>query len=416
MKKNIIAMILAGGQGSRLGILTQKLAKPAVPFGGKYRIIDFALSNCQNSGIDTVGVLTQYQPLTLNAYIGIGSSWDLDCQNGGVTLLPPYMRQKGGQWYKGTANAVFQNMDFFDAYNPEHVLILSGDHVYKMDYSLLLDYHKRKKAEATIAVMEVPWAEASRFGILNADKNGRIQEFEEKPAKPKSNLASMGVYIFNWDLLRSYLQQDEQDLHSTNDFGKDINPKMLKQHQRMYAYPFQDYWRDIGTIESLWKANMDLLVDNPPLDLWDSGWQIYSVNPHQPPQYLAPTAKVRRSLVSQGCVIHGTVAHSVLFPGVYVGAGSTIKNSIIMANVKIGTNVAITKAIICEGVTVASGCQIGCEDKDCKQCIKTDGITILGESIKDTDISAHQKRLWHSGSKKITGLREAIFNTGEIVT
>lgn len=414
-KKDCVAMILAGGQGSRLGVLTQKLAKPAVPFGGKYRIIDFTLSNCYNSGLDTVGVLTQYQPLALNTYIGIGGSWDMDRKNGGVALLPPYMRKEGGEWYKGTANAILQNMDFIDSYQPNYVLILSGDHIYKMDYSLMLDYHKEKKAEATIAVIEVPWAEASRFGILNTNENGKVLEFEEKPAKPKSNLASMGVYIFSWEVLKEYLQQDEQDPTSSNDFGKDINPKMLKQKQRMYAYPFEGYWKDVGTIQSLWEANMDLLDEYPQLDLYDTNWQIYSVNPNQPPQYLSATAKVCRSLVNEGCVIHGSVTRSVLFPGVYVGTGTTIKDAIIMPNVKIGSDVVIKKAIICEGVTIADGCQVSCQEAGCQQCYSEAGITVLGKSITGTDISCHQKVVRRS-SKEFEGFKGIGFNTGEILT
>jgi glucose-1-phosphate adenylyltransferase len=373
-KKECVAMLLAGGQGSRLGILTKNLAKPAVPFGGKYRIIDFPLSNCYNSGIDTVGVLTQYQPLALNSYIGIGSPWDLDRKNGGVTLLPPFLKEKGGEWYKGTANAIYQNINYIDQYRPDYVLILSGDHIYKMDYSLMLDYHKNRSAEATIAVIEVPWSDANRFGILNTDENGRIIDFEEKPRQPKSNLASMGIYIFDWQFLKEYLQEDELDPHSSNDFGKNIIPRMINSGHRIYAYQFSGYWKDVGTIQSLWEANMDLLSDEPKFDLYDKKWRIFSVNPTQPPHYVAESANISSTLINEGCVIYGTVEHSVLFPGVYVGTGSVIKDSIIMPNVKIGANVNIQKAIICEDTIIRDGCFIG------KNSIANE-ITLVGENI-----------------------------------
>lgn len=375
LRKECIAMILAGGQGSRLGVLTKKLAKPAMPFGGKFRIIDFPLSNCSNSGIDTVGVLTQYQPLILNSYIGIGSPWDLDRKNGGVMLLPPFVREKGGEWYKGTANAIFQNINFIELYQPEYVLILSGDHIYKMDYSLMLNYHKRKEAEATIAVIEVPWEEANRFGILNTNKNGKIDEFEEKPTKPRSNLASMGIYIFNWELLKEYLQEDELDPQSNNDFGKNIIPKMINNGHQVYAYKFGGYWKDVGTVKSLWEANMDLLTVKPQLDLHDRKWRINSVNPAQPPQYIATGANVTCSLINEGCVIMGSVQKSVLFPGVYVGPGSIINQSIIMPNVRIGANVSINKAIICEETVVRDGCQIGGSEVEQRE------ITIVGDNV-----------------------------------
>lgn len=374
-KQECIAMLLAGGQGSRLGILTRKLAKPAVPFGGKYRIIDFTLSNCANSGIYTVGVLTQYQPLILNSYIGIGSHWDLDKKRGGVTVLPPYMRQDGGSWYLGTANAVSQNIDFIDQYNPEYVLVLSGDHIYKMDYSILLDYHKEKEADATIAVIEVPWEETNRFGIMNTDKDNVILEFEEKPEKAKNNLASMGVYIFNWKLLRDALIADEMDKESEHDFGKNIIPKMLIEKRRVFAYPFRHYWKDVGTIESLWQANMDLLHDHPELDLYERDWRIYSVNPNQPGQFIAPGAKVKKSLVNEGCQIYGSVENSVLFPGVVIGEGSVIKDSVIMSDTIIGKNVNIERTIIGEECTVENGCTIGAPGEG------QEGITVLGENV-----------------------------------
>ncbi|AQS58880.1 glucose-1-phosphate adenylyltransferase [Desulforamulus ferrireducens] len=358
-KKECVAMLLAGGQGSRLGVLTKKLAKPAVPFGGKYRIIDFTLSNCNNSGINTVGVLTQYQPLALNSYIGIGSHWDLDCRNGGVTVLPPFVKELGGEWYKGTANAIYQNIEFVDQYSPKYLLVLSGDHIYKMDYSLMLDFHKEKQADATIAVIQVPWEEASGFGIMNTAPDAKIIEFEEKPAVPKSNLASMGVYIFNWDLLKEYLEEDEKNPRSSNDFGKNIIPMMLRTGRRLYAYPFKGYWRDVGTIESLWQANMDLLSEKPGLNLNDPHWRIYSVNPNHPPQYIAATATVRNSLINEGCLVYGKVEHSIIFPGVTIEEGAEIYYSVIMPNVKIGRKTIINKAIIGVEAVIEDRCQIG---------------------------------------------------------
>ena len=314
-KKQCVAMLLAGGQGSRLGILTQNMAKPAVPYGGKYRIIDFPLSNCTNSGIDVVGVLTQYQPLELNAYIGSGAPWDLDLTNGGVFVLPPYQKGKVGEWYRGTANAIYQNMAFIEQYDPDYVLILSGDHIYKMDYNKMLRFHIRNDADATIAVREVPWDEASRFGIMNTDADARIVEFEEKPKNPKSNLASMGVYIFSWDKLRQYLIDDENNKKSANDFGKNIIPAMLGDGQKMMAYNFEGYWKDVGTIESLWEANMDLLSKPLPIDLHDKKWRVYARTPGLPPHYIAPGATVTETLISEGCEVCGKVSHSVLFTG-----------------------------------------------------------------------------------------------------
>jgi glucose-1-phosphate adenylyltransferase len=357
--KECVAMLLAGGEGRRLGALTSKLAKPAVHFGGKYRIIDFTLSNCTNSGIDTVGVLTQYQPLVLNNYIGIGTPWDLDRKNGGVSVLPPFMEQSGGDWYKGTANAIYRNISFIEQFDPEYVLVISGDHIYKMDYDLMLDFHKSKGADATIAVIEVKWDEASRFGIMSIDDENRITEFAEKPKEPKSNLASMGIYIFNWHMLKEYLTKDEADPDSSKDFGKDLIPRMLREDKGMYAYPFEGYWKDVGTIQSLWDANMDLLEEQPEFNLNDKEWRIYSVNPCQPGQYIAPTAQIKRSLINEGCWVSGTVEHSVLFYGVQVGEGSLIKDSVIMPGVVIGENVQIYKAIIGEGTVVEDGCVIG---------------------------------------------------------
>ena len=358
-KKEIVAMILAGGQGSRLGVLTKNIAKPAVPFGGKYRIIDFPLSNCSNSGIHTVGVLTQYKPLELNKHIGIGTPWDLDRRDGGVSLLAPYQKEKGGNWYKGTANAIYQNIEFIDRYNPEYVLILSGDHIYKMDYSKMLDFHKQKDAAATIAVIKVPIDEASRFGIMNTKEDMSIYEFEEKPAKPKNDLASMGIYIFNWPVLKRYLKEDEQDKLSSNDFGKNIIPRMLNDNQKMMAYPYKGYWKDVGTINSLWEANMDLLSRKNELYLQDEEWKIYSVNYSSPAQYVGKGANIKNSLVVEGCYIEGKIESSVIFQGVKVGKNSVVRNSVIMPNVIIEDNVIIDKAIIASDAFIGRGCEIG---------------------------------------------------------
>ena len=359
MKNEVVAMILAGGQGSRLGVLTKKLAKPAVPYGGKYRIIDFPLSNCSNSGIYTVGVLTQYKPLELNTHIGIGSPWDLDRRFGGVRILPPYQEEKGGDWYKGTANAIYQNIEFIDRYNPEYVLILSGDHIYKMDYDKMLKYHKEKNAEATIAVIEVPLKEASRFGIMNTNDDLSIYEFEEKPENPKSNKASMGVYLFNWKTLRQALKEDEKDKESSNDFGKNIIPKLLREDKRLFAYAFNGYWKDVGTIESLWEANMDLLNRDSDLSLYDNMWKIYSVSPIRPAQYIGKDAVVKNSLVVEGCNVNGKIENSVLFEGVYIGKNTVIRDSVIMTDAKIGDNVVIEKAIIGTEAKIRRGCKIG---------------------------------------------------------
>lgn len=368
-----MAMLLAGGQGTRLGDLTKRLAKPAVPFGGKYRIIDFALSNCSHSGIKTVGVLTQYQPHLLNAYVGNGATWDLDRKFGGVSVLPPYKGIAGGQWYKGTANAVYQNIHFIEQYQPEYVLIISGDHIYKMDYNRLLKFHIEKEATATIAVIEVPWEEASRFGILTANEENQIIEFQEKPPYPKSNLASMGVYIFNWRLLKQYLIEDEHMQLSSHDFGKDVIPKMLSDEVNMYAYQFSGYWKDVGTVQSLWEAHMDLLKENPELDLYDAHWKVYSVNANLPPQYIAPGALIVNSLVNEGCEVYGSVTHSVLSHNVYVGHGSEIKESVIMPNVIIGENVTIERAIIANDTVIEDGSIIGSPDL-------TKEITLIGEN------------------------------------
>jgi glucose-1-phosphate adenylyltransferase len=368
-RKECVAMLLAGGEGRRLGALTKNLAKPAVHFGGKYRIIDFTLSNCTNSGIDTVGVLTQYQPLVLNAYLGIGTPWDLDRKSGGVSVLPPHIKQRGRDWYKGTANAIYQNIGFIEQYDPEYVLVISGDHIYKMDYDKMLNFHKEKGADATIAVIEVKWEEASRFGIMSTDKINRITEFAEKPKQPNSNLASMGVYIFSWPVLKKYLLEDETKTGSTNDFGKDVIPAMLNQGAGLYAYPFEGYWKDVGTIESLWESNMDLLDNRGRLQLNDRSWRIYSVNPNMPAQYIASTAKVRTALINEGCVVFGEVERSVLFYGVHVGEGAVIKDSVIMPGTRIGRGAVIHKAIIGEGCTIGEGCRVGGD---------SDEITLVG--------------------------------------
>ncbi|MDB1924500.1 glucose-1-phosphate adenylyltransferase [Clostridium tertium] len=358
-KKEIVAMILAGGQGSRLGVLTKRLAKPAVPFGGKYRIIDFPLSNCSNSGIYTVGVLTQYKPLELNTHIGIGSPWDLDRRDGGVRVLPPYQEEKGGKWYKGTANAIYQNIEYVDRYNPEYILILSGDHIYKMNYDKMLEFHKQKKADATIAVIDIPIEEASRFGIMNTRDDLSIYEFEEKPQNPKSTKASMGIYIFNWSILKRFLIEDENNIDSSNDFGKDIIPNMLNNKMKLLAYPFEGYWKDVGTIRSLWEANMDLLNTDNKLSLYDNEWKIYSENIARPAQYIGSNSNVNESLVVEGCIVEGDVEHSVIFQGVSIGRNSIIRDSVIMSDTKIEDNVVINKAIVGSNAIIRSGCKIG---------------------------------------------------------
>lgn len=364
MRKNeMVAMILAGGQGSRLGVLTKNIAKPAVPYGGKYRIIDFPLSNCSNSGVYTVGVLTQYKPLELNAHIGIGAPWDLDRRDGGVSILPPYQEEKGGNWYKGTANAIYQNIEFIDRYDPEYVLILSGDHIYKMNYEELLNYHKERKADVTISVIDVTLEEAKRFGIMNTNDDLSIYEFEEKPQHPKSTKASMGIYIFNWKALKKYLKEDEANPNSSNDFGKDIIPAMLREGLKMYAYPFKGYWKDVGTIDSLWEANMDLLKEDSGLDLYSNDLRIYSASDVSPAQYLGPNAEVKNSLVTDGCAVYGKVENSVIFQNVYIGKNTVIKDSVIMPNAKIGDNVIIDKAIVGDSAIIRKDSTVGNGEK-----------------------------------------------------
>lgn len=358
-KKDCVAMLLAGGQGSRLGILTSKMAKPAVPFGGKYRIIDFPLSNCTHSGIDAVGVLTQYQPLELNSYIGSGTPWDLDLNNGGVSVLPPYVKGKAGQWYKGTANAIYQNLAFIEQYHPEVVIILSGDHIYKMDYSEMVEFHIRSQAAVTIAVRSVPWEDASRFGLMNTDETGRIIEFEEKPAKPKSNKASMGVYVFDWNILREYLERDEKTPGSANDFGQNVIPALLNAGERLMAFQFDGYWMDVGTIESLWGANMDLLEDPPPIDLHDSRWRIYARNIGMPPHFVAQRGSVENSLITEGCQVYGDVRHSVLSAGVVVEEGAQVVDSVVMPAARIQKGAVVRRAIVAEGAVVSPGATVG---------------------------------------------------------
>lgn len=357
MKKEMIAMLLAGGQGSRLGVLTADVAKPAVAFGGKYRIIDFPLSNCINSGIDTVGVLTQYQPLRLNTHIGIGIPWDLDRNNGGVTVLPPYERSNNSEWYSGTANAIYQNIRYMEQYNPDYVLILSGDHIYKMDYEVMLDFHKENNADITIATMPVPMEEASRFGIVIADENKKIMEFEEKPEHPRSNLASMGIYIFSWPVLRDALiaMKDQNGC----DFGKHIIPYCFENQKRLFAYEFNGYWKDVGTLGSYWEANMELVDLIPEFNLYEEYWKIYTKSDSIEPQYISAEAHVERSIIGEGAEVYGEVINSVVGPNVHIGKGTVIRDSIIMQDTKIGENVTIDKSIIAEKCSVGDGAVLG---------------------------------------------------------
>lgn len=380
VKKEWIAMLLAGGQGSRLYALTRDIAKPAVPFGGKYRIIDFPLSNCVNSGIDTVGVLTQYQPLQLNEYLGNGQPWDLDRIHGGVYVLPPYQKIANSDWYTGTANAIYQNINFINRYAPEYVVILSGDHIYKMDYSKMLEFHKEKQADCTIAVMEVPWGEASRFGIMACDEDKKIYEFAEKPKEPKSNLASMGIYIFTWSKLKKYLEEDEANPESENDFGKNVIPAMLQNGERMYAYAFQGYWKDVGTIDSLWEANMDLLDPNVPLDLYDDAWKIYARNPVMPPQYVAEGAVTQNSMISEGCIVEGDVDFSILFAGVTVEKGAVVHDSIIMPGSVIKAGAVVEYSIVAENVVVGENAQVGDRPENIEDKANW-GVTVIAKGI-----------------------------------
>ncbi len=378
--KKCVAMILAGGQGTRLGALTKNIAKPAVAFGGKYKIIDFPLSNCVHSGIDTVGVLTQYQPLILNTYIGNGNPWDLDRNNGGVYVLPPYQSSEAGEWYKGTANAIYQNLGFIEQFDPENVLILSGDHIYKMHYGEMLKKHKESGAAITIAVMPVPWEEASRFGIMNVNDAGDIIEFEEKPKNPKSNLASMGIYIFNYEKLKKYLTEDENNPDSANDFGKNIIPAMLENGEKLSAWKFDGYWKDVGTVSSLWEANMDLIGDEPKFNISDRKWNIYSRNMAYAPHYIGEHAQIKNSNITEGCFIDGTVESSIISRDVEIGEGSVIKESVIMEGAVIGKDVLIEKAIIGEGVKIPDRSRIGVSENDenpYKSAMCTDGIVLI---------------------------------------
>ncbi len=384
MKKECVAMLLAGGQGSRLYALTSRIAKPAVPFGGKYRIIDFPLSNCVNSGIDTVGVLTQYQPLVLNEYIGNGQPWDLDRSFGGVHILSPYQAKKGSDWYKGTANAIYQNLPFIKMYNPEYVLVLSGDHIYKMNYSKMLAEHIRTGAACTIAAYEVPLADASRFGILNTNADGSIYEFEEKPKKPKSTLASMGIYIFTAEKLYKYLEADNEDPASQNDFGKNVLPTMLNAGEKMFAYGFSGYWKDVGTIASLYDANMDLLGEKPEFDITDTDWRLHSRNPIAPPHYIGENGKVINSIVSLGCVIEGEVENSVLSNNVIIKKGAVVKNSVIFSDTVIEEGAKIECAIIDEQVSVGKKAKVG-EMNDEKK------IAVVGREYKVADDTVIEK-------------------------
>lgn len=394
-KKECVAMLLAGGQGSRLGCLTRNIAKPAVSFGGKYRIIDFSLSNCVNSNIDTVGVLTQYKPLILNSYIGLGAAWDLDNAQGGVHILPPYVGEQGGKWYKGTASAIYQNVDFINQYDPEYVLVLSGDHIYKMDYARMLNFHKEKKADVTISTLTVPWEEASRFGIITTDMENRITKFSEKPALPDSNLASMGIYIFNWSLLKKALVKDENNHNSENDFGKNVIPMLLAEGKKLFAYHFQGYWKDVGTIESYYEANMELLKENAELDLFDNDLRVFSNSDILPPQYIGPKAKVRNCLISNGCTILGEIINSIVAPGVYIGEYAKVENCILLPNVQIRNEAWVRKTIIGENAVIGTFSSIGIklEGKP-----RQGGITVIEDNsmIEEDTLIEEGKNIYRS--------------------
>ena len=380
IKKKCVAMLLAGGQGSRLYALTQKVAKPAIPYGGKNRFIDFPLSNCINSGIDTVGVLTQYQPMVLNEYIGNGQPWDLDKMHGGVHVLPPYQTAAGASWYEGTANAIYQNMAFIERYDPEYVIVLGGDHIYKMDYSKMLDYHIANNADSTIAVIDVPRSEASRFGIMTCDEEGRIVDFTEKPKEPKSTLASMGIYVFSWEKLRKYLIENENANTGSKDFGKDIIPAMLANDERLFAYEFEGYWKDGGTLDSLWEANMDLLSPSVPLNLYDPNWKVYSRHNNMPPQYIGKNAHVENSMITEGSVVDGTVDFSIISSGVTIEEGASVKYSIVMPGTTIKKNAVVEYAIIGENCVVESDAMIGMNPESVPN--RDDwGIAVLGHNI-----------------------------------
>ncbi len=416
IRKEMIAMLLAGGQGSRLGVLTAKVAKPAVAFGGKYRIIDFPLSNCINSGIDTVGVLTQYQPLRLNTHIGIGIPWDLDRNNGGVTVLSPYERSDNSEWYSGTANAIFQNINYMENYNPEYVLILSGDHIYKMDYEVMLDFHKENHADVTIATMPVPLEEASRFGIVIADENKKISEFEEKPKEPRSNLASMGIYIFSWKVLREalYAMKDQ----SGCDFGKHIIPYCHDKGQRLFAYEYNGYWKDVGTLGSYWEANMELIDLIPEFNLYEEYWKIYTKSDMIEPQYLSANAVVEKSIIGEGSEVYGTVYNSVIGPNVTIGDGTVIRDSIIMADTVIGDHTTIDKSIIAESCRIGSGVTLGVGEEapnKLNASIYSFGLVTVGEGSVVPDGVAVGKNTAISGETGKQDYPDGTLGSGEVI-
>ena len=414
MKKEMIAMLLAGGQGSRLGVLTEKVAKPAVAFGGKYRIIDFPLSNCINSGIDTVGVLTQYQPLRLNTHIGIGIPWDLDRNEGGVTVLPPYEKSTSSEWYTGTANAIFQNLDYMEQYNPDYVLILSGDHIYKMDYEVMLDFHKANKADITIACMPVPIEEASRFGIMVTDETGRVTEFEEKPEKPSSNLASMGIYIFSWPVLKEALIALKDQ--NSCDFGQHILPYCKEKGQRLFAYEYNGYWKDVGTLGSYWEANMELIDIIPEFNLYEEFWKIYTRGDIIPPQYIAAEAVTDRCLIGEGAEIYGEVHHSVIGPNVVIEKGCVIRDSIIMRNSVVGEGTVMDKAIVAEDVVIGKNVTLGCGEEApnvLKPAVYSFGIATIGEHSVIPDNVKIGKNTAVSGVTVTEDYPEGILKSGQ---
>ena len=416
IKKEMIAMLLAGGQGSRLGVLTSDVAKPAVAFGGKYRIIDFPLSNCINSGIDTVGVLTQYQPLRLNTHIGIGIPWDLDRNNGGVTVLPPYERSNNSEWYTGTANAIYQNLRYMESYNPEYVLILSADHIYKMDYEVMLDFHKANNADVTIATMPVPLEEASRFGIVIADENKKIMDFEEKPKAPRSNLASMGIYIFSWKVLRDALIElkDQQSC----DFGKHIIPYCFEKQKRLFAYEFNGYWKDVGTLGSYWEANMELIDLIPEFNLYEEYWKIYTKCDTIEPQYIAPGAHVERCIIGEASEIHGEVINSVIGPNVYIGEGTVVRDSIIMKDTSIGKNVTIDKSIIAENCRIEDGVTLGIGEEapnKLNESVYSFGLVTIGDDSVIPENVSVGKNTAISGVTEREDYPDGILASGEVI-
>ncbi len=416
IKKEMIAMLLAGGQGSRLGVLTEKVAKPAVSFGGKYRIIDFPLSNCINSGIDTVGVLTQYQPLLLNTHIGIGIPWDLDKNEGGVTVLPPYEKSTNSEWYTGTANAIYQNMDYMAQYNPDYVLILSGDHIYKMDYEVMLDFHKVNKADVTIATMPVPLEEASRFGIVVTDETNRITQFEEKPEKPSSNLASMGIYIFSWPILKEALlaKKDQNNL----DFGMHVLPYCHEKKQRLFAYEYNGYWKDVGTLGSYWEANMELIDIIPEFNLYEEFWKIYTKGDIIPPQYISQEAVIGKSLIGEGSEIHGEVQNSVIGPNVYIGPGTVVRDSVIMRNTSIGSNTTVDKSIMAENVKIGNGVTLGAGEEAenvAKPKVYAFGLVTIGERSVIPDGVTIGKNTAISGETTMEDYPGGTLESGQVI-